>query len=171
MYGSIETEGGATSVRIVVSEGSSSTRYIPKQPPSLVGKALPELKDLGVELSAADSQDKIMLVCFWDMQQRPSRHCITELAKQAEQLKEKAVIVIAIQAANVDENALNEWVKKYGIPFSVGTVKDDVEKTKFAWGVRSLPWLILTDSKHVVVAEGFQFNGLNEKIAKEAAHD
>ena len=148
----------------MVSESSSSTRYVPKQPPSLVGKALPELKDLGIELSPADLEDKVLLVCFWDMQQRPSRHCITELVKQAEQLKEKAVIVIAIQAANVDENALNEWVKKYNIPFPVGTVKGDVEKTRFAWGVRSLPWLILTDRKHVITAEGFAVGALTNKI-------
>jgi protocatechuate 3,4-dioxygenase beta subunit len=167
-YGYVETEGGAADVKVVVSESSSGTRYVPKQPPSLVGKALPELKDMGIELPPLDTQGKMVLVCFWDMQQRPSRHCITELVKQAEQLKEKAVIIIATQAANIDENALNEWVKKYNIPFPVGTVKGDVEKTKFAWGVRSLPWLILTDRKHVITAEGFSVTELDKKI-KEAS--
>jgi len=167
-YGYVETEGGAANVRIVVSESPSSTRYVPKQPPSLVGKALPELKGLGIELSPADIQGKMVLVCFWDMQQRPSRYCIVELAKQAEQLKQKGVTIVAVQASAVEANALKEWVKKQNISLPVGMVKGDVEKTKFAWGVRSLPWLVLTNGDHVVTAEGFAVSELDKKI-KEAS--
>ena len=105
----------------------------------------------------------MILVCFWDMQQRPSRNCIMRLAKQAQQLNQKGITVVAVQASKIDENALNEWVKKNNIPFPVGMVQDDVEKTKFAWGIRSLPWLILTDKQHAVQAEGFSINELNER--------
>ena len=87
-----------------------------------------------------------------------------QLAKQAEQLKQKGIIVVAVQASKIDENKLNDWVKKYKIPFPVGMVQGDVEKSRFAWGVRSLPCLILTDRKHVIRAEGFGINALNEKI-------
>jgi len=163
-YGSVETEGGATNVRIVVSESSSSTRYIPKQPPSLLGKALPDLKQLKIDLPSEDSENKIILVCFWDMQQRPSRHCVTEVAKQAEQLKQKGVTIVAVQASKIDASALKEWVEKYNITFPVGAVEGDVEKTNFAWGVRSLPWLILTNRSHTVTAEGFAVSGLTNKI-------
>ncbi len=38
------------------------------------------------------------------------------------------------------------------------------EKIRFAWGVKSLPWLILTDSRHVVAATGFGLSELDEKI-------
>ena len=98
------------------------------------------------------------------MQQRPSRYCLNQLAKQAEQLKQKGVTVIAIQASQVDENKLNEWIKKYNIPFKVAMIQDNEEQTRFAWGVRSLPWLILTDKNHIVRAEGFGVNELNERI-------
>jgi internalin A len=40
----------------------------------------------------------------------------------------------------------------------------DMQQTRFAWGVRSLPWLILTDCNHVVTAEGFGPGELDEKI-------
>jgi protocatechuate 3,4-dioxygenase beta subunit len=163
-YGSVETEGGAANVRIVVSESSSSTRYIPKQPPSLLGKVLPDLKQLKIDLPSEDSENKIILVCFWDMQQRPSRHCVTEVAKQAEQLKEKGVTIVAVQASKIDASALKEWVKKQNISFPVGMLEGDVEKTNFAWGVRSLPWLILTNCDHVVTAEGFAVGALTNKI-------
>jgi len=163
-YGSVETEGGATNVRIVVSESSSSTRYIPKQPPSLLGKALPDLKQLKIDLPSEDSENKIILVCFWDMQQRPSRHCVTEVAKQAEQLKQKGVTIVAVQASKIDAIALKDWVEKYNITFPVGAVEGDMEKTNFAWGVRSLPWLILTNRSHTVTAEGFAVGALANKI-------
>jgi protocatechuate 3,4-dioxygenase beta subunit len=165
LYGFVETEGGATDVKLVVSERGSTRSYVPKQPPSLVGKALPDLKEVKAELSAEDCEGKKILVCFWDMGQRPSRHCIREFAKKGEQLKEKGVIIAAVQASKVDEDALNEWVKKYNINFSVGMIEGDEEKTKFKWGVRALPWLILTDSDHIVRSNGFGLNELEEKIS------
>ena len=164
LYGNIETEGGATDVSIVISQRSSSTRYQPKRPPSLVGRPLPKLNELGVDLSEADTDGKIMLVCFWDMEQRPSRNCIMRLARQAQQLKQKGVAIVAIQTSKMDETALDQWVKKYKIPFPVGMVQSSFEKARFSWGIRSLPWLILTDRKHVIRSGGFGINALNEKI-------
>ncbi len=102
------------------------------------------------------------------MEQRPSRHCIIQLAKQAEQFKLKGVTVVAVQVSKVDEKNLNEWVKKYNIPFPVGIIQADEEKTRFTWGVRSLPWLILTDKQHAVTAEGFTLTELNEKLSSNS---
>jgi len=133
-------------------------------PISLIGKPLPGFEGLGLEIKPEQTKDKMILVCFFDMNQRPSRRCIMELAKQADQLKQKGVIVIALQAFKVDENALNEWVKKQNILFLVGMIEGDAEKMRFVWGVRSLPWLILTDKEHAVRAEGFALEQLDEKI-------
>jgi len=132
--------------------------------PSLLGKVLPDLDGIKVDFSPERTKGRMILVCFWDMEQRPSRYCIRELAKRAEELKEKGVTFVAVQALKVDENALNEWVKKQNIPFPVGMIQGNEEKTKFNWGIKSLPWLILTDKEHVVTAEGFSVNKLNEKI-------
>jgi len=167
LRGYLETEGGATDIRIVVAELDASGRPVPKQPPSLVGKSLPDLNSINTDFIPEQVKGKMILVCFWDMEQRPSRNCIRELAKRAGELKEKGVTVVAIQASKVDENKLNEWIEKYDITFQVGMLQGDVEKTRFDWGVRSLPWLILTDRKHVVRAEDFGVNELNVKI-KEA---
>ena len=156
-HGRIETEGGATDVRIVVSRNPSSG------PPSLAGKSLPDLKALGITLAPGAIEGKRILVCFWDMNQRPSRHCVTQLAEQAEQLKNKNVTVIAVQASKIEQQALNQWVKKYNISFSVGMVQSDAKKVRFNWGVKSLPWLILTDNKNIVRAEGFGLDELEKK--------
>jgi hypothetical protein len=79
-------------------------------------------------------------------------------------LKEKGMTVGAVQASKVDENALHEWVKENNIAFPVGMIQGDEEKIRFAWGVQSLPWMILTDSKHLVRAEGFTMNELDAKL-------
>ncbi|MBN2181914.1 MAG: hypothetical protein JW715_08355, partial [Sedimentisphaerales bacterium] len=61
----------------------------PAQPPSLFDKSLPDMKDFGINLSPSDVNDKSILVCFFDIQQRPSRNCIIQLSKRAEKLKAK----------------------------------------------------------------------------------
>jgi hypothetical protein len=132
--------------------------------PSLMGKPLPDMNGIKTDFTPAQAQGKMVLVCLFDMNQRPSRHCVTQLAGQAEQLKNKGVITLTVQASQTEQEALNQWVKKNNIPLSVGMVQGDVEKTRFNWGVKSLPWLILTDSKNIVRAEGFGLDELEKKI-------
>lgn len=119
---------------------------------------------IDIEFDIDKAKGKMLLVCFWDMNQRPSRNCMIQLSQKVQELKEKEVVVIAVQASNIDKNTLNEWVKKNKISFPAGMVQGDAEKTRFSWGVRSLPWLILTDSKHIVRAEGFGLTELDDKI-------
>jgi hypothetical protein len=132
----------------------------------LTGNPLSELKDLGVNLSPADVNDKSILVCFFDMEQRPSRNCIQELSKKAEELKQKGIVVIAAQASKIEQEKLDEWVKESEVTFLVGIIEGDSEKTRFDWGVKSLPWLILTDKNHIVRSQGFSLDELDEKLKR-----
>ncbi|HUW18688.1 MAG TPA: hypothetical protein VMW16_05245 [Sedimentisphaerales bacterium] len=47
-------------------------------------------------------------------------------------------------------------------------IQADEEKTRFAWGVKSLPWLILTDREHIVRFEGFSLEELDERLEQLA---
>jgi hypothetical protein len=132
--------------------------------PSLLGKTLPDLKGISVVFSPGQHKDKMILVCFWDMNQRPSRNCIAQLAGQAEQLRQNGVVIVAIQTSSVDENALDKWTSERNISFPVGTIRSGDEKTRSAWGVKSLPWLILTDRNRIVRAEGFGLSELDGKL-------
>ena len=98
------------------------------------------------------------------MNQRPSRNYISQLAGRVEELKQKGVIIVAVQASKVDENILSEWIKKNSISFPVGLIQGDEEKTRFTWSVTSLPWLILTNKNHHVTSSGFSLAELDEKI-------
>ncbi len=163
----MDAEGGDKDVKVILGQRLVHVRYV-----SLSGKPLPDLKDLKIEIPADDSDSKMMLVCFFDMEQRPSRNCIMRLARQAPQLKQEGVNVVAVQASKIDRDTLNEWTKKYNIPFPVGMIEGDEKEIRFAWGVRSMPWLILTDLKHIVLAEGFGLDQLESKIqeATDANH-
>ncbi len=161
LYGNIEVEGGQTDIRLVISDHSSPSAG--NEPPSLVGKSLPDLSGLKIEPALTDIEDKAILICFWDMNQRPSRHCINQLIEQAEQLRHKGVIVVAIQAAKINKDTLDQWLKENNIPFAAGIIQESIEQTRFKWGVKSLPWLILTDKNHIITAEGFSINELDKK--------
>ncbi|MBN2316605.1 MAG: hypothetical protein JXM79_21940 [Sedimentisphaerales bacterium] len=67
----------------------------------------------------------------------------------------QGVILAAVQTSQV---------KKNDIPFPVEMMKSEEEKVRFNWGVKSLPWLILTDREHVIQAEGFAFQELDDKL-------
>jgi hypothetical protein len=162
-YGDAQAEGGATDVRITIAEQRSPQAYPPRRGAVLKGKPLPPLKDLGIDLPA-DAAGKMLLVCFWDMGQRPSRSCLTQLAAQAGGLREKGVEIVAVHAAKVEGSVLSQWLKENKVSFPGGMIVGDVEKAKLAWGVASLPHLILTDRKHAVVAEGFGLDDLDKQI-------
>ncbi|HCO94417.1 MAG TPA: hypothetical protein DIU00_10780 [Phycisphaerales bacterium] len=166
LSGRIEAEAGQTDIRVVVAQEDSRGRRVPRKPPSRLGKPLPELTSLKIELSPADIDGKMILVYFWDMQQRPSRNTLLRLTKRAEELKQKGVLVVAVQAVKVDESTLKGWIKENNIPFPAGMARGDETKTRFNWGIRYLPWLILTDRSHVVVAEGFGLSKLDEMLEK-----
>jgi hypothetical protein len=119
---------------------------------------------IDIDFNTDQAKGKMLLVCFWDMNQRPSRNCILQLTKQAEQLAEKDLTVVVVQTSKVDENALHEWIKENEIPFAVGIIQDNEEKARFDWGIKSLPWLILTDREQKVSAEGFSVDELGDKI-------
>jgi protocatechuate 3,4-dioxygenase beta subunit len=160
--GFLDAEGGGKDVKIIIGKDLVHTKHA-----ELENKKLPELKELGIELAQADVNDKMLLICFFDFQQRASRNMIKELAEREANLKDKGVIVAGVQASKISQNTLNEWIKQYKISFPVGQIADDEEKTKFDWGVKSLPWLILTDKEHIVKAEGFAINELDGKLKEK----
>ena len=153
-------------MKLVVDERDGRIRYVPEDWSIKVGagKELPGFEGFDPDIVAGDVKGQAVLVCFFDMNQRPSRYYVTQLAERIERLKEKGVYVVAVQVSKARENKLDEWTKKNNVPFPVGIVRGDVEKTRFAWGVRSLPWLILTNREHIVIAEGFGIEKLDEEL-------
>ena len=109
-------------------------------------------------------EGKAILICFFDLNQRPSRYCLLQLSKQAEELRDKDIDVIGIQASVIEGKTISEWANKNAVSFPVGMIQDGEEETRFKWNVKSLPWLILTDREHIIRVEGFGLDELDGKI-------
>jgi hypothetical protein len=131
---------------------------------SLVGGAIPGFDGIKINLPAEQLKDRVILICFFDMNQRPSRNAIIQLNRKAVELKQKSVDVIAVQISKVAEDTLKGWINNQNIYFPIGIIEGDEEEIRFNWGVKSLPWFILTDKEHIVRAEGFALTELDENL-------
>jgi hypothetical protein len=159
--GFLEAEGGDEDVKVVLGKRLIHERY-----QSLTGKPLNGLDGITIDYDRDQSKDKVILLCFFDMQQRPSRHCVTQLAKRAEELEAIGVTVIGVQASKVERDALDDWAEKQNVTFSVGIIEGQETEVRLRWGVKSLPWLILTDKEHIVTVEGFALSELSGRVGE-----
>lgn len=131
---------------------------------SLVGAPLPEFNIPEIDSAVDRAKGKMVLVCFFDMLQRPSRNCLSQLSAKQQELTAKNVAAVAVHASKIDQAILSKWCKAYSISFPVGIVQGDEAERRSAWEIQSLPWLILTDTRHTVTAAGFRLSELEEKI-------
>lgn len=134
--------------------------------PPLAGRPLPGFDGIRIGLTPEQIKGKRVLVCFFDWEQRPSRNCVLQLAKQAPSLGEKGVAVAAVHVSKDNDAGLRKWAADSKIPLPVGTIGGEREEVFFAWSIKSLPWLILTDASHLVTAEGFSPDELDKKFAE-----
>ncbi|MBN2588543.1 MAG: redoxin domain-containing protein [Sedimentisphaerales bacterium] len=139
-------------------------RYINYPAPSLINKPLPDLNEIGINILQADLNENNVLICFFDMQQRPSRNIVIQLNKRAQELYEKDIIILIVQTSEIENNSLDEWINENDISFPVAINKNGEKVNRSTWGVKALPWLILTNKQHNVVSEGFSINELDEKL-------
>jgi hypothetical protein len=137
----------------------------PSEPPAvdLVGKTLPDLTPLGVA-PADHPADRPQLAVLVDAEQRPSRRALSLLAEQSAALKQKGIAVVVLQAAIIDDQAFAMWKKDAALPFPIGRFGADADQARLAWGASALPWLILTDRNHRVLAQGFPLEQLDSKL-------
>jgi len=156
--GFLDAQAGDKDVKIVLGQERVHTDRF-----SLVGKPLPELGQFGLK-SASNAGGRQMLVCFWDMYQRPSRNCVQQLSKRVKLLADKGIYTVLVYAGPIVESAVNDWLRKNRVTIPSGKFDGNMQVLGRTWAVQSLPWLVLTDRDHIVIAEGFSLVELNEKI-------
>ncbi len=79
------------------------------------------------------------------------------------------MVTVRVHAAAVEPDKLKAWTAKNKIAFPAGVVPAGAKKsdrTLRKWGVRALPWLILTDKGHIVRAEGFPLGELDTVLSE-----
>lgn len=110
----------------------------------------------------------MVVMCFIDVEQRASQECAAELKGLEESLAEKGVVVVLVQASEIEAKELDRWKIKNKIRLALGRLPEkQIKELLGVWGVERLPWLILADREHIVTAEGFGLDELEKKI-KEA---
>ena len=130
---------------------------------TLKGKPLPDLAGLSFAADAVPA-GKPLLLCLFDLEQRPSRRFTKQLAEQHDALHQKEVTVLGLQAAAITPESLKELKEANPLPFPIGCIAEKSDQNRWATGVESLPWLILTDANHKVAAEGFALDELDAKL-------
>jgi hypothetical protein len=131
--------------------------------PSLLGKALPSFEKFNLSESVLIKGMHVLL-CFVDIEQRPSRHLIRELTAQYEMLRANSVEVLLIQSSITSPENLSKLHETFGNTFKIATITGDLEDIRWSWGVEALPWLILTDRNRIVTSEGFSVSEVGDKI-------
>ncbi len=155
-------EAGDTNIVLILTSLPGMARQAPSRR-SLKGSPLPDLAAVNLAGDAAPV-GKAVLMCLFDATQRPSRHVIQLLDQQAAALAQKNVSVLGVQAAILGDDVFNQWKTGSPVSFPVGRVTEKSEKSKWASSVTALPWLILADASHRVVAEGFPLAELDAQI-------
>jgi protocatechuate 3,4-dioxygenase beta subunit len=163
LYGNVSAEAGDTNVLLKLGVNQSYSSQEAPRRPSLKGKPLPDLAVVGLPSDCAPAGKQILL-CLFDVEQRPSRRFTRVLAEQHDSLRQKGLTVLGLQAAVTTAEALKEWKDASSPPFPVGQLAEKSDKTKWASEVESMPWLILTDAEHNVVAEGFALDEIDAKL-------
>jgi len=164
LSGDVRAEAGSTGIEIVVGTQRTSRARIVPEAPKLLGKELPSLAALadGEQLEAAG--DEPVLICFCDIDQRPSRFCLRELVKKLPALEARKVQLRAVDLSGGDPARIQAWAAQNGVRFPLVALAEDQDHDQIrrSFGIRGLPWLILTDSSHIVGAEGFGIGELDE---------
>ncbi len=135
---------------------------------SLLGNELPPFEQIDLSSPVPEKGTRILIV-FLDLEQRPSRHALQRLVTSRATSAGNRVELILIQASPLNTEVLTQRRRKLKVSFEIGTIRGDPEAVRKSWGVRSLPWLILTDTNHIVTAEGFPLDDLDEKLNETTA--
>jgi 5-hydroxyisourate hydrolase-like protein (transthyretin family) len=171
-YGGAQANAGDENVKVVISKRETgAVRTVapvaPGEAPQFKGKPLPGLAGIAPDF-AAKAKGKPVLVCFFDMSQRGGRRVVRQLEGKAETLSRKGIRVIAVDVSGSDAASVKAWTKQQSASFPIAAARD-AEKARLDFGVKSLPWLILTDSEHIVRAEGFSVGQLEETTERVTA--
>ncbi|MHC4334368.1 MAG: hypothetical protein ACYSUV_11545 [Planctomycetota bacterium] len=159
-----------------------------KQMPTVVKilKLMHFVGDFEPEPPVTKAKGKHIVLCFWDINHGQSQELLLTLRDQQQALAQKGVLLIALEASGAQTDEVRSWAKKndYSRFERLWRARrkglDDRKKTtvlanlvadlKTLWTVEKLPWLMVTDREHIVTAEGFSLEELDERIkgAEEA---
>ncbi|MBT3377617.1 MAG: hypothetical protein HN742_14200 [Lentisphaerae bacterium] len=160
--GRVKTVGGASDVGIVLKDAHHVASSTPPEPPSIKGRRVSGIGDLGLRGLFHSISGKRLLLCFWDRSQRPSRHAIQELSRLNGELLARDIAV-----AGVDVSPGKPSDQAVGTPFMVGRTAQ-TEALRQSWGIRGFPWFILVSKDRKVIEDGLSLSDVHQMASADA---
>lgn len=95
------------------------------------------------------------------------------IAARHDQCNLAAAVEIAKDTRTVDVKlapsmTLHAWARQNDVSIPIAAMGAAAEETRFAWGVKALPWLILADENRIARAEGFGLHEIDSRLASLA---
>lgn len=134
----------------------------------LLGEPLRDLSDFDFTDDFAIQPKIPLLLCFWDYNQRPSRYGVSRLCELKEMIGKPNLEVVLIHTMPMSDKAA-QWIAQKQTAFHIGSITKDPQATRKKWGVKSLPWLIVTNADHKVVAEGLSVSEFKVKMTESTS--
>ena len=147
---------------IVADRNGCLVRYEPEKKLFPAVKRIPRLRYLHLKSMERKVEGKSILLCFCDMAQPASRQCVMALQKQIRNLDGIVVALVDCLRGTAARNRSRIRLDRSSFP--TGVIDRNADKLLRAWNVERLPHLVLTDKDHLVIAEGFGVDALNDKI-------
>jgi len=136
----------------------------PQAAVSLVGRPLPDLSALGLTPAPDPAAAKPLLICFIDMDSRPSRRILSDLAARKDDFQARGITVALINAGSSDIALVRDWAAANASSYSTGAISAKPQDVLTAWGASGLPWLVLADKDHVVRAAGAALADIDQEL-------
>lgn len=124
----------------------------------------PQLTDLCPYLLGAQTDGVAILLCLVDVAQPSSRQYLADLARMVKALAGRGIIAVVVQTAPMPSKQDSDLLQANRNVLAWCMAEDDFDAQKAAWGIESLPWLILTDRRHAVHAGGFPLSELDNRV-------
>jgi hypothetical protein len=153
-----------TGARLVVDRKGQWVEYESAKGLLPVVKAVPDLRELELNIPPEKTKGKRILLIFCDLTEPASQKCVLELDRLSQSLEQKGILVAALHCSKANSNTSEARVQANRLELAVGTLRDVIPQILRAWRIDELPWLILTDTEGVITAEGFPLDRLAEKL-------
>ena len=122
------------------------------------------LQDLsGKDVKLSDMKGKVVVLEFWATWCPPCRASIPGIEKLYEAYKDKGVVVLAVSMDEGGWDAVQSFVKEYGIKYTVLKGNEDVA---VKYQVRSIPMLLVLDKEGKISKRYLGF-GSDEDIEQD----
>ncbi|MHC4713322.1 MAG: hypothetical protein ACYTAN_08655, partial [Planctomycetota bacterium] len=121
------------------------------------------------EGSEVSLEGKAILVCFWDVDSRPSRRMVEGLATRSGGLAGKDVAVLLVHAGTADASNVRAYLNEKGVTSPLAFVNGGNDEMLPPWAIETLPRLVLADKEHTVRGAGFSISALDAELDKMEA--